>query len=663
MKYSSASLFASVVLSFAATPFAATPLAVAQPPAHAHHHGEHGDQAAAHGDADAEVERPKIFLDKSPRIVEYQLGRLDNRRLLLVERSTDDAKYAPVYEAILTRSGISPQFRDEALDALVKLRELVKLPESDAASVLLDAIDGLPVESRQEQQTFAQIASMLLDLPAETLGEKRATLADAARSGAGPIRGVGFAGLIVAGASDKAWEIAESDDQATLAWLEGVTRVPGRRSRNDQRDRVVSLTDGAHPIPVRQAAVTTLAVIPKGQADTFTTVAKMIGEPELRDAAVRTLLKVPDTARDDTLAAELVKRLVAHAEATPKEDRTNDAFIDAMQLADQLFTRLPVDAARAARERLREITVRVVRIRTVEEEMRYDLPYFAVEAGRPVQLVLQNEDLMPHNLVITTPESLQDVAQAGLAVGPRGGWQGKPYVPESPQVLFATGMVQPHQQERLTFDAPSEPGEYPYVCTFPQHWYRMYGVMVVVEDLDAWLQDPVEPENPIGSNRSFVQSWTVDDFRDDLQSGLRGRSPEIGQRLFAEASCFGCHRIGDEGGVIGPRLDETFERWKGDTVAVLREILEPSHRIDDQYAMHLVLTADGQTISGIVVKEDRDAVTLLTNPESPEPTVIEKDDIEEMVKSSTSMMPKALLDQYTRDEVLEILAYIKSSQR
>lgn len=655
MKYSSALTFPLVVAWLAFIP-----PAVAQTSGDGHRHDHDGhrhERDGSHGSAEADVERPKIFLDKSPRIVEYQLGRLDNQRLLLVERSTDDVKYAPVYEAILKRAGISPQFRDEALEALVKLRE------SDPASVLLDAIDGLPVESRQARQTFAQLTSMLLALPDKTLAEKRAALIDVSRSAKGAIRGVGFAGLIVAGFSDTAWEIAGTDEEATLAWLDGVARVPARELRNAQRDRVVTRTAGEHPFRVRRSAVATLAVIPKAQAEAFTTVAAMFRVPELRDAAVRTLLQVPDEARDDAVAAELVRELVAHAESTPKEDRTSDEFVDAMQLADQLLPRLPVDAARAVRERLREITVRVVRIRTVEEEMRYDLPYFAAEAGRPVQLVLQNEDLMPHNLVITTPDSLKDVAEAGLAVGPRGGWEGKPYVPESPQVLFATGTVQPHQQQRLTFDAPSEPGEYPYVCTFPQHWYRMYGVMVVVEDLDAWLQDPVEPENPIGSNRSFVRSWTVDDFRDDLESALRGRSPEIGQTLFAEASCLGCHRVGDEGGVIGPRLDETFQRWKGDIVAVLREILEPSHRIDDRYAMHLVLTADGQTISGIVVKEDRDAVTLLTNPESPEPTVIEVDDIEEMVKSSTSMMPKALLDQYTRDEVLEILAYIRNRQR
>ena len=629
------------------------PLVPVNAQTHQHQHAGHQHAGDANVTDAASVERPKIFLDKSPRVVAYQLARLDNERLLLVERAPDDPQYVPVYQAILTRAGMSPQYRQEAAEALAKLLD------SDPASVLLEVLQGLPSDSRQARLTVDQLAEMLLQLPQETLSDSRQELTALAGTASETLRGIGFAALLTAGESERAWSLATADPAATLAWLSGIRRVPSVNARNAERERLISLIVASEEPTVRRAAIGSLAAIPAGQADTFRRIAAFAADHEYRDTSVRTLLSVPESERDDEVAAELVRVLVSHAESTPAESRTSDRFIDAMQLADQLLPRLPVSASRSYRERLREVTVRVVRIRTVEEEMRYDLPYFAVEAGRPVQLVLQNDDLMPHNLVITVPGALQEVAQAGLVAGASGGWQGKQYVPESEQVLFATHMVQAHQQERITFEAPTEPGEYPYVCTFPQHWYRMYGVMVVVEDLDAWLQNPVVPADPIGSNRSFVQAWTVDDFKPDLESGLRGRSPEIGMRLFAEASCLACHKIGSEGGLMGPELGKVFERWKGDGEAVLREILDPSYRIEDKYAMHLVLTLDGQTISGIVVKEDKDSVTLLTNPESQEPTVIAQSEIEEMVKSSTSMMPKALLDRYTRDEVLELLAFLK----
>jgi azurin len=53
------------------------------------------------------------------------------------------------------------------------------------------------------------------------------------------------------------------------------------------------------------------------------------------------------------------------------------------------------------------------------------------------------------------------------------------YVPEMPEILFSTALVNPDQTVRLRFTAPSKPGEYPYICTFPGHWRLMNGVMTV----------------------------------------------------------------------------------------------------------------------------------------------------------------------------------------
>ncbi|MEM6981233.1 MAG: c-type cytochrome, partial [Planctomycetota bacterium] len=351
------------------------------------------------------------------------------------------------------------------------------------------------------------------------------------------------------------------------------------------------------------------------------------------------------------------------AERTPVAKRTADDFYDSVALVDRLLPLLPKQDARGLRSRLREVAVRLVRIRTVEEEMRYDIPHFAAEAGRPIQVVLENHDVMPHNLVFTTPGGLKEVAQLGLEAGPRGGAGGNAYVPDSDLVLHATPMVGSDGKAVLTFDAPTEPGEYPYVCTFPQHWYRMYGVMVVVEDLEAYNADPVPPADPIGNNRSFVAAWQSDDFGDDLDEQLRGRSPEIGQKIFAEATCASCHQVAGEGGRIGPALDSVVTKWKGQTHELLREILHPSDRIDDTYAMHQVLTVDGQILSGLLVEENDDEIQLLVNSQATEPTVILQDDIEDMIRTKTSIMPKALMDQFTKDEILELLAYIQQVGR
>ncbi len=609
---------------------------------HAHH--EHGEVA---------IERPKILLDKSAKIVEYQLKRLDNARLLLVETATDDPKYLPVFNAILLRSGLSRQNREEALNGIVTINK------TDAATELLAALESLDGSDKDQQRVGRQLSQILLTQPQNILASRIEDLKKAMSSENEVLRATGFAGLIVAGQADTAWAQAQQAESSKLAWLSAVTLVPAPATRNALRDNVVSLLSDTEPKNVRIAAVQTLPSMTGNEADSFQRLTPFVDSSDFRTPAVRSLLKLPNEARDAATSQQLVDVLVKHAEATPAAQRTSNEFVDAMQLADELLRKLPEAESKSYRERLRAVTVRVVRLHTVEEEMRYDKPFFAVEAGRSVQVVLENDDLMPHNLVITRTGKLKDVALAGADLGTTPGLEGKLYVPESDDVLFSTNMVNSGQREVLTFTAPTEPGEYPYVCTFPRHWMRMYGVMVVVPDLDVWQRNPTTPADPLGNNRSFVKSWQLTDFeKEKLDDGLRGRSSEIGAKLFKEATCLGCHKMKGEGGAVGPELTDVLKRWKGDKHGILREILEPSYKIDPKYAVKVVVDIDGITTSGIVTAEDSKSISILVNPEVPEPKVIKKSDIDEIIPSSVSMMPKALLDKFSQDEIMEILSYI-----
>ena len=145
-----------------------------------------------------------------------------------------------------------------------------------------------------------------------------------------------------------------------------------------------------------------------------------------------------------------------------------------------------------------------------------------------------------------------------------------------------------------------------------------------------------------------------------MKLGLLGRTQEIGSKIFAEATCLQCHVVENKGGRVGPELNSVFKRHKDDAVAVLREIIDPSHKIDPKYASHSVLTLDGQVYSGVVVAETEKTISLVNNPDQLKPTVIERTEIDEMAQSPKSIMPAALLDQFTQDEIFELLAYIKS---
>lgn len=115
----------------------------------------------------------------------------------------------------------------------------------------------------------------------------------------------------------------------------------------------------------------------------------------------------------------------------------------------------------------------------VRERMLYDRTEFTVKAGQPVRLDFSNPDATAHNLAICKPGSTEEIGMAGneMAKDPDG--LKKDFVPPSDKILWHTKLLNPNAAETLRFNAPKEPGDYPYLCTFPGHWVIMHGVMHV----------------------------------------------------------------------------------------------------------------------------------------------------------------------------------------
>ena len=109
--------------------------------------------------------------------------------------------------------------------------------------------------------------------------------------------------------------------------------------------------------------------------------------------------------------------------------------------------------------------------------LKFDVAKFQVKAGSRIRLVFNNNDDMLHNLVIVKPKTVDKVGQAAIGMGLDGAE--KAYVPALDEVLFHTGLMQPESQETIYFVAPTTPGDYTFVCTYPGHYTLMQGVIKV----------------------------------------------------------------------------------------------------------------------------------------------------------------------------------------
>ncbi len=116
--------------------------------------------------------------------------------------------------------------------------------------------------------------------------------------------------------------------------------------------------------------------------------------------------------------------------------------------------------------------------------------------------------------------------------------------------------------------------------------------------------------------------------------------------------------MGSEGGEFGPNLAQ-LEKKKQTASYVLGSLLDPSKDIDPKYALKTYLTTDGEVISGFVVSETDKEVHVKSDPRNPDkPTILLKEDIEQEKKSDKSAMPNGLLNYFTKEEVLDLVAYV-----
>ena len=117
--------------------------------------------------------------------------------------------------------------------------------------------------------------------------------------------------------------------------------------------------------------------------------------------------------------------------------------------------------------------------------------------------------------------------------------------------------------------------------------------------------------------------------------------------------------MGVQGGILGPDLTGAGGRYN--IPDLLSSIIEPSKVISDQYGATQFLTDDGRAIVGRVVNMRGNELRVMTNMLDPSSqTVVKRDTVEATAPSKTSMMPAGLLDTFTAEEIVDLVAYLRS---
>ena len=159
--------------------------------------------------------------------------------------------------------------------------------------------------------------------------------------------------------------------------------------------------------------------------------------------------------------------------------------------------------------------------------------------------------------------------------------------------------------------------------------------------------------------------WKFEELADAVEKmEAKGGRFANGKQMFTVATCVACHKFGGQGNEFGPDLTKLADDGQEPEGVQERSrraehILEPAKQIDDKYAMYRIVLDNEKVVTAMIVEEKDGVVKVIENPlASAKPLEIKESAIVERKKVATSIMPKGLLDKLTKNEILDLLAYV-----
>jgi putative heme-binding domain-containing protein len=188
-------------------------------------------------------------------------------------------------------------------------------------------------------------------------------------------------------------------------------------------------------------------------------------------------------------------------------------------------------------------------------------------------------------------------------------------------------------------------------------------VATLSEDEKSELKGVIEGSQKVETvrlttTRQFVHNWQMADLVPLLEQAGTGRSLETGKAAYEAAQCAKCHRFRNAGGDTGPDITGVGSRF--DARYILEALIEPSKVISDQYVNSIFELTDGRVVTGRVINQIADKLVVRTDPFARELTEIKQNEIEARAPSKVSEMPQGLINVLTREEILDLIAFLRS---
>lgn len=159
--------------------------------------------------------------------------------------------------------------------------------------------------------------------------------------------------------------------------------------------------------------------------------------------------------------------------------------------------------------------------------------------------------------------------------------------------------------------------------------------------------------------QKFYREWTMADLLPGVGDLGTGHDWAAGRELFKKAGCGICHAFGaeSEGTGLAPDLTGVGSTFTRDFI--LQSILEPSATINGRFFQTTFTLKNGTSVTGSVIDEAGGKILVAPVMMNPQATVeVVAADVKTEQPSRVSAMPSGLLNEFTKEQIIELLAFL-----
>jgi putative heme-binding domain-containing protein len=174
-------------------------------------------------------------------------------------------------------------------------------------------------------------------------------------------------------------------------------------------------------------------------------------------------------------------------------------------------------------------------------------------------------------------------------------------------------------------------------------------------------QIKTHPNANVNTRAALVLNQAIDADRAKVVASfapaLKLKGDAVGGKLVFQKHCTACHKLEGVGHEVGPNLLATIGNKSGEDLLVA--VFDPNREVDPRYVSYVVGTADGQTLTGIIVAETPTSISI-RRAEGAEDAIL-RANLEFLRSTSLSLMPAGLEKELTHQDVADLFSYLRSA--